>query len=130
MKITRQARTDAKALFRACRNQGILEESRVRDVVNRVLAGKPRGYMAVLQHFQRLVKLDLARRTAVVESATVLSQPFQAQVSANLGARHGAGLQISFRVAPEVIGGLRVRVGSHIYEGTVAGRLAALAEQF
>ena len=130
MKITRQARSDAKALIRACRIEGVLDEHRVRDAVSRVLAAKPRGYMAVLQHFQRLVKLDLDRRTALVESAAPLPQTFQNQIISNLGSKHGAGLQIAFQVVPAVIGGLRIRVGSHIYDGTIAGRLSALAEQF
>ena len=38
MKISRQARSDAKALFRACRDQGVLDERRVLDAVGRVLA--------------------------------------------------------------------------------------------
>ena len=33
---------------------------------------KPRGYLAILSHFQRLVKLDHARHTAEVESAMPL----------------------------------------------------------
>jgi F-type H+-transporting ATPase subunit delta len=130
MKINRQARRDAKSLLQACRDQGVMDERRVRDAVTRVLAQKPRGYLAVLTHFQRLVKLDLARRTALVESATPLTAEAQNQISSNLGSRHGAGLQLSFQVVPALIGGLRVRVGSNIYDGSVAGRLANLSEQF
>ncbi len=130
MKINRQARSDAKALLRACRDNGLLDERRVRDAVTRVIAAKPRGYAAVLAHFTRLVKVDIERRTAVVESATALTTEMSNQISANLGSRHGAGLQLSFRIVPELIGGLRVRVGSNIYDGSVAGRLAALSETF
>lgn len=130
MKITRQARRDAKALFRACRPNGVLDDAKVRETVAQVLKIKPRSYLAVLQQFQRLVKLDLDRRTAVVESATDLVQAFQSQVAANLGAKHGVGLQVSFVTNPALIGGMRIRVGSHIYDGSVAGRLAALNEGF
>jgi F-type H+-transporting ATPase subunit delta len=37
---------------------------------------------------------------------------------------------LSFVVNPSLLGGLRVQVGSHIYDGSVAGRLAALNESF
>ena len=130
MKINRQARSDAKSLLRACRADGLLDESRVRDAVSRVIAAKPRGYAAVLAHFSRLVKVDIDRRTAIVESATTLTPEMTSEIGSNLATRHGAGLQLSFRVVPELIGGLRVRVGSNIYDGSVAGRLAALSEKF
>jgi len=126
MKITKQSRRDGKALFNACRVNGVLDEARVRQVLTEVVARKPRGYVATLHHFHRLVKLDLARRTAVVESATELAPALQESVRAQLAIRHGAGLNLSFKVSPSLIGGLKVRVGSDIYDGTVAGRLAAL----
>lgn len=69
MKISKQARRDGKALFNTCKVNGVLDENRVRQSVSAVIAQKPRGYVALLSHFQRLVKLDLERRTARVESA-------------------------------------------------------------
>ena len=72
MKISKQARRDAKRLFFACRENGLLQDSRVRTVVTEVIARKPRSHVAILSHFHRLVKLDVARRTARVESAAPL----------------------------------------------------------
>ena len=126
MKISKQSRRDGKLLFNVCRVNGLLDEGKIRQVLTEVVARKPRGYVATLHHFHRLVKLDVARRTAVVESATQLAAPIQDSVRSQLSARHGAGLNLSFKVNPAVIGGLKVRVGSDIYDGTVAGRLAAL----
>lgn len=126
MKISKQSRRDGKALFNACRVNGVLDDGKVRQVLTEVVARKPRGYVATLHHFHRLVKLDIARRTAVVESATALAPAIQDDVRSQLAARHGAGLDLSFKVNSGVIGGLKVRVGSDIYDGTVAGRLAAL----
>ena len=130
MKITKQARRDAKALFLSCRKDGILDDGRVREVVQKVVAAKPRGYMAVLHHFQRLVKLDVDRRTARVESAMPLSQAQQSELSNSLTRRYGQGLQISFAHNPALIGGLRIKVGSNVIDGTVQGRLHALEEKF
>ena len=130
MKITKQSRRDAKALFLSCHSNSILDDRKVREVVQKVIAAKPRGYMAVLHHFQRLVKLDIDRRTARVESAMPLSQAQQNELSNSLTRRYGQGLQISFAHNPALIGGLRIKVGSNVIDGTVQGRLHALEEKF
>ena len=130
MKIFKQARRDAKALFQSCRSNGVLDENKVREVVQKVIAAKPRGYTGVLQHFQRLVKLDIDRRTARVESATPLSTAQQNELSGTLARQYGQGLQISFEHNPSLLGGLRIKVGSDVVDATVQGRLDALAESF
>lgn len=126
MKISKQSRRDAKSLFRACRVNGVLDDGRARQAVTQVIAQKPRGFLGTLHYFQRLVKLDIDRRSALVESATPLTPAFQNSVSANLGAKHGAGLFVRFETNPALIGGLRVKVGSDVYDGSVQARLAAL----
>lgn len=130
MKISKQSRRDAKALFLSSRTNGVLDENKVRQVVQKVLAGKPRGYMGVLQHFQRLVKLDIDRRTALIESATPLSSAQQNELRGTLSRQYGQGLQISFEHNPSLLGGLRIKVGSDVVDATVQGRLNALAESF
>lgn len=128
MKISKQARRDGKALFNTCKVNGVLDENRVRQAVAAVIAQKPRGYVGILSHFQRLVKLDIERRTARIESATQLSEALAASVKANLAQRYGQGLSVNFAVNPALIGGLRVKVGSDVFDGSVRARLDALAE--
>jgi F-type H+-transporting ATPase subunit delta len=130
MKISKQARRDAKSLFKSCQANGVIDDARARQTVQAVIARKPRGYAGILQHFQRLVKLDLDRRTAVVESAVPLSPALQASVQANLAARYGAGLNLSFTQTPALLGGLRVQVGSDVFDGSVQARLNALQNSF
>jgi len=130
VKISKQARRDAKELFQSCRVDGLLDENKVRQAVTRVIAAKPRGYVAILSHFQRLLKLDLERRTARIESPVALADAQQASVKANLRRRYGEGLIFAFSQTPGLIGGLRVQVGSDVFDGSVQARLAALAEHF
>lgn len=126
MKISKQARRDAKSLFQTCKVNGLLEDSRARQAVSAVIARKPRGYVAILHHFQRLVKLDLDRRTARVENAVETPPELMNSIRANLERRYGSGLNISFGVNPGLIGGLRIKVGSDVYDGSVKARLEAL----
>ena len=130
MKITKQARRDAKQLYHFCCVNGALDEGRVRQAMQQVIATKPRGYFAILSHFQRLVKLDFARRTARVQSAMPLAEPQQASIQANLARRYGAGLVFAFTQNRSLIGGLRVQVGSDVYDGSVQARLADLETSF
>ena len=130
MKISKQARRDAKQLFRNCLVNGLLDENRVRQTVQLVLAQKPRGYLAIVSHFARLLKLDVARRTAKVESAIALPPALQETVKANLSRKYGAGCSLTFTQDPALIGGMRIQVGSDVYDGSVQARLAELQESF
>ena len=47
-----------------------------------------------------------------------------------LKARYGDGLSYSFETNAELIGGMRIRVGSDVFDGTVQGRLKELGESF
>jgi F-type H+-transporting ATPase subunit delta len=130
VKVTKQERREAKELFRSCFVNGVLDENRVRTAVQKTIQLKPRGYVAILSHFQRLVKLELERRSAKVESATPLAADLQASIQASLARLYGAGLNISFAQNPALIGGLRIKVGSDVYDGSIQARLAALEQSF
>jgi F-type H+-transporting ATPase subunit delta len=130
MRISKQSRREAKQLFRSCLVNGLLDEARARQAVARVAQAKPRGYVAILEHFQRLVKLEIERRTARVESATPLAEALQTEMRDALSHRYGGGLAISFSQNPSLLGGIRVRVGSDVFDGSVQGRLTALEESF
>ena len=126
MKIGKRAKREAKQLFRFCLVDGMLDENRVRQVVQRVVAAGHRDCPAILSHLRRLVRLDLARHTATIESATPLPAELQAAIEAGLTRRYGRGLSAAFAQRPALIGGMRIRVGCDVYDGSVQGRLAAL----
>jgi F-type H+-transporting ATPase subunit delta len=84
----------------------------------------------VLSQFRRLVKLDRVRHTAKVDSAIPLAPAFQAGIEAGLVRLYGKGLEISFDESSALIGGMRIRVGSDVFDGSIQGRLAALEASF
>jgi F-type H+-transporting ATPase subunit delta len=130
MKTGRQTKREAKRLYRLCLVNGLLDEGRTRQVVQRVVEAKRRGGSALLSHFQRLVKLDRARRTAEVESAVPLPEDLCTSIQAALGRAYGPGTRVSFAHNPGLIGGMRVKVGSDVYDGSIRARLAALEKKF
>jgi len=130
MKRIRQAKRDAKELFRLCFVSGSLDEGRMRQVVERVCESKNRNRLNVLAQLRRLVELDRARHTATVESATPLPLAMQASVQAEISRVYGPGLTISFIDSPALIGGMRIKVGGDVYDDSVQARLAALEASF
>jgi len=130
MQTKKQAERDANDLFRLCLVNGTLDEDRVRQVVDRVIASGRSGGLGVLSRFQRLVRLDSARRKADVGSAAPLPAAVRADLEAALTRLYGPGLATSFVDDPALIAGVRVQVGSDVYDGSIKGRLAALESRF
>lgn len=130
MKTIRQVKRDAKHLFLLCLVNGSLDEDRVRQVVASVLRIKRRGYLALATQFERLVKLERLRHTATVESAAPLPSDLRANVEASLVRLYGPDMSTSFAESPALIGGMRIRVGSDVYDGSVKAGLAALEKGF
>jgi F-type H+-transporting ATPase subunit delta len=130
MKSSKQSRRESKALFQACLVDGRMDDDRVRETVRRVIEAKPRGAKLLLDHFTRLVRIAVARRTARVETAFPLETATARSIESQLRERYGDGLDISFVTEPALIGGMRVRVGSDVLDGSVRGRLAALDERW
>ena len=126
MKGTRRTIRAARRLYRLCLIDGRLDESRVRQVARRLGASRRRGSIAVLSRLRRMVKLDRDRNRAVVETATGLPDDLRAEVQAGLTRLYGSGLATSFETTPGLIGGMRIRVGSDVYDGSVRARLAAI----
>jgi F-type H+-transporting ATPase subunit delta len=130
MKVSKQARRQAKHLLRNCQVDGVVDESRARSTVDDVLRQRPRGFVAMLNHFQRLLKLDAQRRLARVESAGPLSAGLEAELRSTLERRYGRGLTYEFAQNPALLGGLRIQVGSDVYDGSVRSRLSEVREAF
>jgi F-type H+-transporting ATPase subunit delta len=130
MKIPKQARRAAKELFHRCLRDGLLDEAAVRATVTQVVATKPRQYIPILSHFQRLVRLYLNAHSAKVESAAPLAPDLQNSIKSALFKNYGEGLSVTFATNPALIGGMRVKVGSDVYDGSVQAKLAALQESF
>lgn len=75
----------------------------------------------------RLVELAAAKRdrsVAHVTTAVPLTDAEEERLAARLAEMYGRGVSLKVHVDPRVIGGMRVKVGSDLYDGTVSRRLA------
>jgi F-type H+-transporting ATPase subunit delta len=128
MKIDRQSRQSAKKCFRACRKpDGSVDERSIREIVQLLVEQKPRNYLGVLTHLARLVELALNESTVRVESAAPLEDR-GASVFSDLERRYGPAARTSYAENPALLGGLRVRRGNNIWDGSLSGRLDRLQQ--
>ena len=130
MKTAKQAQRDAKQLFRLCLADGSLDEARARRIVQRMVEASRPGTLAVLSRFQRLLRLDRTKHSADVTSAVPLPPDIRAMLEAGIARVYGPGIVTAFAEDPALLGGVRVTVGSDVYDGTIKAGLAALAARF
>lgn len=130
MKTSKQAEREARQLFRLCLVDGNVDRRRVRLVAQGVMQSKRRGYLLLLERFRRLIAHEYARHAAEIESAVPLSLDLQTRVKTGLASVYGPQLSLSFSHNPALIGGMRIKVGSDVYDGSVRSGLAGLAKSF
>jgi len=130
MKTTRHMKRSAKRLFRLCFVNGRLDEPRTRQIVERISEATPSRGLPVLLYFQRLVQHEYAQNIADVQSAIPLTADGRAKILSALARNYGPAISASFAHNPALIGGMRIKVGSDVYDGSVRGRLAALERSF
>lgn len=130
MKISKVANTAARRIFRLCQSGGRLDEAKLSTAVRRIAESQPRDYRGILSALKRLVRLELERRRVVIESAAELDQPSRDRVVSGLVAKYGNDLSFEYRVTPDLLGGLKIRVGNDVFDGSVKGRLDRLAQAF
>lgn len=129
MKLNKESRRLSKELFRASFADGRLDENRVRGFVQQIIAGKPRHYLEILKNYQRMIRLEIEKRHATIESAAELDAAARERVLRDLKAKYGADVSATFTTNPGLLGGLRIRIGDDVFDGSVKGRLARLEQQ-
>ncbi len=128
MKIDRHSRLTAKKVLLASRNgDGSVDETKIRDLVSALMKHKPRNYLAILTYLTRLIELALDENTVRVESATPLADK-GASVFAELERRYGRAARTVYEENPKLLGGLKIRRGNNIWDGSLSGRLDRLQQ--
>ncbi len=129
MKLSKESRKISKALFRSSFTEGTLDDAKVRKIVQTIIEAKPRQYYEILKGYQRLVRLEMKKHQAVIESPESLPESNRKQMEADLRQKHGQDLNFEFKVNPALIAGLRIQIGSNVWDGSVQNRLSRLKEQ-
>jgi len=128
VKIPKEALRTARQLLRATTRSGKVDEGFARAAVTKILTDKPRHYLALLTAYQRMLRLEVEQRHAVVESAQQLDEQEQQSVLTELRKKYGEDITAEYNTNAELLGGIRVKLGSTVWDGTVKSRLTALRD--
>lgn len=129
MKINKEIRQLSRQLLRASFTDGQLDQGKIGSLVESLIAKKPRHYINVLENYQRLLRLEVEKRRARIESASELPSEVKEPIVQNLKRKYGQDLMPEFSVNPELLGGMKIRVGSDVWDGSVRNRLERLQQQ-
>jgi F-type H+-transporting ATPase subunit delta len=129
MKKNKEIRRLSREMLRASFTDGQLDRGKVASLVQSLIEKKPRHCLDILQNYKRLLRLEIEKRHATIESAEELSPEIREQIVSDLKRKYGADLTTEFVVNPQLIGGMRVRLGSNVWDGSVQNRLQRLAQQ-
>lgn len=99
-----------------------LDEQRQKALIAEFFSGISSGEVVVLDD------VALAGAAAEVTSALPLSTEEQESVKQNILAKGGSPATVTFRVDPSIMGGLVIRVGDKVLDGSVSGQLEGLRQ--
>lgn len=100
-----------------------LDEKRQRALVDAFFSGVREGRVEVLPE-----EAGPAEGPVAVTSAVPLTKKEQDVLREDLAGRLGEGVTVSFQVDPQILGGLVVRVGDRVIDGSLAGQLEQLRQ--
>jgi F-type H+-transporting ATPase subunit delta len=129
MKINKEIRKLSREMLRASFTDGQLDSGRIASLVDSLIARRPRNYVDILKNYRRLLRLELDKRRARIETASDVDSTISLELIANLKRKYGGDLTTEFVVNPQLLGGLRIRVGNDVWDGTVRNRLERLQQQ-
>ena len=99
-----------------------LDEKRQHTLIDEFFSGVKAGKVVVLED------ASLSGMSAEVTSALPLTTEEKDKVKQDILARVGSQATVAFRVDPNILGGLVVKVGDKVLDGSVAGQLESLRQ--
>jgi F-type H+-transporting ATPase subunit b len=99
-----------------------LDEKRQHALLKEFFSGVKTGKVVALEG------MEFTGGSAEVISALPLTAEEQAQVKKDVLAKIGKQATVAFRVDPSILGGLVIRVGDKVVDGSVAGKLESLRQ--
>lgn len=127
MAADKQTKLLAKQLFKLSVVNGVVSPEQVSGVLGWVEKTSPRRPVALLKAYHHRIALELAKSRAEVEHAGPINDATLKSIEAAMTRKYQRPVTASAKANPQLLAGLRIRVGSDVYESSVAGQLATLS---
>lgn len=127
MRGNKQTQQFAKQLFQLSLENGAVSAERVTGVLAYVEKHAPAKSIATLKAYRRLVARELARGQALVEHAGPVDDGLLKSIEGAMSQRYHRPVVATGKPAPELLAGLRIRVGDDVFETSINAQLTTLA---
>lgn len=117
----------AKQLFKLSIVDGAVSADRVAGVLGWIEKHQPRHPLSLLKLYHRRVATEFAKSRAVVEHAGPVTDATLRMIEGAMSQKYHRPVAAVTKANPALLAGLRVRVGSDLFESSVAGQLATLS---
>ena len=118
----------AKKLVELSREDGIVTDAKIADVLAGIRQVKPRHGLLVLEAYLNYIKKAIAEQTAVVATPGALDADALAAIESNFSKVYDRKITAVTTTDESLIAGVKVRVGDDVYDASVAGHLKRIAE--
>lgn len=127
MRADKKTKLLAKQLFKLSLVNGAVSPGQVTGVLGYVEKTAPRHSLALLKLYHRAIAMELAKSHALVEHAGPVTDATLRSIEAAMTQKYRRPVTATAQPNPQLLAGLRVRVGSDVFEASVSGQLAALS---
>ena len=127
-RILREVRSQVAVLAIAAAQKLIgaaLDEQRQRQLLEEFFSGIKHGKITVLDEIEDIG----SAKTAEVITALPLTEEEKEIVIKEIFAKVGEKVEVNFRVDPSILGGIIIRIGDKVLDGSVSGQLQELRER-
>jgi F-type H+-transporting ATPase subunit delta len=118
----------ARKFFKLSLSDQAVSPERVTGVLDYIEAHRPANPVMVLRAYHRLIALELARSSAVVEHAGPITDTILQSIAAAMTAKYKRPVKAVAKANPALLAGLRVHLADDVYEASASGRLEVFAE--
>lgn len=127
MRADKKTKTLAKQLFRLSVVNGTVSAEQVAGVLGWIEKNSPRHVLTLLKLYRGYITAELAKSRALVEHAGSVTDATLKMIEGAMTQKYHRVVTATAKANPQLLAGLRVRVGSDVYESSVAGQLATLS---
>lgn len=105
--------------------------AQVKPALERILVGRSTAdRKGFLKAFHKSVVREIRKDTLTIESASTLSDEMVDSLVSHFSEGRERSLHITRKTNPDLIAGMRVRLGDTVYDASLAGNLQTLASRF
>lgn len=124
----KKIRQFAKSLVELSRENGVVTEPGVAEVLGGLKKAELRQKLLVLKTYLYYVRRAVAEQTAVIATPGALSPDTLSAIESSFSKLYARPISAATVADPSLIAGVRIRVGDDVYDASIAGRLKRLAE--